>query len=418
MNLKDTKPGLIDCCQICYSKAIYEVLDLGYSGLCDSLLTNFQLNLLEKNYPLKLMRCRKCHLLQLNYVVDNEEVFHKEYPYKSGITKPLKELLHSTSKYCVKNFNFTKKPLAIDIGSNDGTLLEGFKKHNFKVLGVEPTNIAQIANKKGIKTIQKFFEKDAINLIKQNYKKADVITGTNIFAHINKLDTFMKGVKSLINPKSGIFLTESHYAGNIIDQMQFDSIYHEHLRFFLLKPLILLLKNYGFKIVDAAKIPNYAGSIRIAATLNKKAKIKKSVKKILDEENRKNFYKTSKYINFSKNVNKVRKNLSQLLWSLKLKNKRIVGVGCPGRSITLLSYCNITNQIIDYIAEQSTSLKLNMFTPTTHIKIIDEKNMIKKQPDYALILSWHYGKSVMKNLRKKGYKGKFIIPLPSPKIMN
>ena len=297
-------------------------------------------------------------------------------------------------------------------------MLEGFKKHNFKVLGVEPTNIAKIANKKGIKTIQKFFERDAINLIKQNYKKADVITGTNIFAHINKLDTFMKGVKSLINPKSGIFLTESHYAGNIIDQMQFDSIYHEHLRFFLLKPLILLLKNYGFKIVDATKIPNYAGSIRIAATLNKKAKIKKSVKKILDEENRKNFYKTSKYINFSKNVNRVRKNLSQLLWSLKLKNKRIVGVGCPGRSITLLSYCNITNQIIDYIAEQSTSLKLNMFTPTTHIKIIDEKNMIRKQPDYALILSWHYGKSVMKNLRKKGYKGKFIIPLPSPKIMN
>ena len=416
MSLKDTKPGLINSCQICYSKSVYEVLDLGYSGLCDSLLENYQLNLLEKNYPLKLIKCKKCHLLQLNYVVDNQEVFHKEYPYKSGITKPLRELLHSTSKYCVKNFNFTKNPLAIDIGSNDGTLLEGFKKLNFKVLGVEPTNISKIANKKGIKTLQKFFEKDAINFIKKNYKKADVITGTNIFAHVNKLDTFMKGVKVLINPKSGLFVTESHYAVNIINQMQFDSIYHEHLRFFLLKPLILLLKKYGFKVIDATKIPNYAGSIRITATLNHKMKTKDSVKKILNEENKKGFYKEKKYLSFSKNVHKVRKNLSNLLWQLKLKNKKIVGVGCPGRSITLLSYCNITNQIIDYIAEQSSSLKLNMFTPTTHIKIIDEKNMIKKQPDYALILSWHYGESVIKNLKKKGFKGKFIIPLPYPRI--
>ena len=141
-------------------------------------------------------------------------------------------------------------------------MLEGFKKLNFQVLGVEPTNISKIANKKGIKTLQKFFEEDAINHIKANYKKADVISGTNIFAHVNKLDTFVKGVRSLINPKTGIFITESHYAVNIVDQMQFDSIYHEHLRFFLLKPLILLLKNYGFKVIDASKIPNYAGSIR------------------------------------------------------------------------------------------------------------------------------------------------------------
>ena len=417
MNLKDTKPGIIKTCQVCNSKNVYEVLDLGYSGLCDSLLNKNQLKQREKNYPLKLMRCKKCQLLQLNYVVDNQKVFHKQYPYKSGITKTLKDLLHSTGKYCVKNFSFTKKPLAIDIGSNDGTLLEGFKKLNFQVLGVEPTNISKIANKKGIKTLQKFFEKDAINHIKANYKKADVISGTNIFAHVNKLDTFMKGVRSLINPNTGIFVTESHYAVNIIDQMQFDSIYHEHLRFFLLKPLILLLKNYGFKIIDATKIPNYAGSIRIAATLNHKIKTKNSVKKILKEEKRKGFYKNEKYKNFSKNVKKVKKNLIDLLWRLKLKKKKIVGVGCPGRSITLLSYCNITDKIIDYIAEQKTSLKLNMYTPTTHIKIIDEKNMIKKQPDYALVLSWHYGKAVMKNLKKKGYKGKFIIPLPYPKIV-
>ena len=417
MTVIDVKPGLIKACQICDSKKIYEILDLGYSGLCDSLLTKKDLNKYEKSYPLKLLRCKNCHLLQLNYVVDNKKVFHLKYPYKSGITKILKDLLQSTSKYCYENFNFTNSPLAIDIGSNDGTLLEGFKKYKFKVLGIEPTNIAKIANKKGIRTIQRFFEKDTIKLISKNYKKADVITGTNIFAHINKLNTLMQGVKKLLNPKTGIFVTESHYAVNIVDEMQFDSIYHEHLRFYLLKPLILLLQNYGFKVIDAVKIPNYAGSIRVTATLNKKLKQKKSVLKIINEEKRRGFYGTKKYTQYSSDVKKVKKNLNEILFKLKSDNKKIVGVGCPGRSITLLAYCNITNQLIDYIAEQSTSLKLNLFTPSTHIKIIDEKKMLKDQPDYALILSWHYGKNVMKNLRQKGYKGKFILPLPNPKII-
>ena len=418
MTIYDTKPGIIQKCQICNSKNIYEILDLGHSGLCDSLLTEKAINNPEKSYPLKLLKCKQCHLLQLNYVVDNKEVFHLDYPYKSGITKTLKDLLHSTSKYCIDNFKFSKKPLVIDIGSNDGTLLEGFKKNGFKVLGVEPTNIAKLANKKGIKTIQKYFDKNTANFIKKKFNKAEVITGTNIFAHINKLDTLMKGVKSLLNTKNGIFVTESHYAVNILNEMQFDSIYHEHLRFYLLKPLILLLKKYGFKVIDAVKIPNYAGSIRVTATLNNKMIQKKSVLNILKEEKKNGFYNYKIYDQYSKKVKKIKNDLNKMLWKLKLKKKKIIGVGCPGRSITLLAYCNITNQLIDYVAEQSSSLKLNMFTPTTHIKIIDEKNMIKKQPDYALILSWHYGKSVIKNLKKKGYKGKFIIPLPTPKIVN
>ena len=129
-------------------------------------------------------------------------------------------------------------------------------------MGVEPTNIAKLANKKGIRTIQRFFDKNTANLIKKKFYKAEVITGTNIFAHINKLDSLMKGVKNLLDPNKGVFVTESHYAVNILDEMQFDSIYHEHLRFYLLKPLIFLLNKYGFKVIDASRIPNYAGSIR------------------------------------------------------------------------------------------------------------------------------------------------------------
>ena len=418
MKIKDAEVGKIKHCQICNSSNLDNVVNLGFSGLCDSLLTYNDLNNSEESFPLNLLRCKNCQLLQLNYVVDNKQVFHLNYPYKSGITQPLKSYLHSTSAYVKEKFNFDKNPLAVDIGSNDGTLLEGFKNNNFKVLGVEPTNIAKIANRKGIKTIQKFFDMNTAKIIKKKYRKVEVITGTNIFAHVNKLDSFMRGVKLILNPTNGIFVTESHYAVNIINELQFDSIYHEHLRFFLLKPLITLMKSYGFKVVDAVKIPNYGGSIRIAATLNSKIPVNKNVVNILKMEKNKGFYKSNKYTKFKNDVYKVKKNLLSMLWRLKLKNKKIVGVGCPGRSITLLSFCGINDQILDYIAEQSSSLKLNLFTPSTHIKILDEKILLKNQPDYALILSWHYGKNIIKNLRKRGYKGKFIIPLPYPKILN
>ena len=339
MKVRDAKAGKIKYCQICNSTNLEKIVELGFSGLCDSLLTKKDLDSFEKSFPLNLFRCKICQLLQLNYIVDNKEVFHPNYPYKSGITSPLKKYLYNTSSYVIKNFNFSKNPLAVDIGSNDGTLLEGFKYNNFKVLGVEPTNIAKIANKKGIKTIQSFFDIYTARNIKKRFIKAEVITGTNIFAHVNKLDSFMRGVKLILNPKNGIFVTESHYAVDIVNELQFDSVYHEHLRFFLLKPLIKLMQMYGFKVIDAVRIPNYGGSIRVTATLNSKIPTNKNVNNILKSEKKKGFYTTNKYKIFAKNIFKVKQNLLKILRNLKLRNKRIVGVGCPGRSITLLAFC-------------------------------------------------------------------------------
>ena len=415
----DEKFGKVNYCHVCNSKKLTSVVKIGSTGLCDSLLTENQIKKKkEKSYPLNLYRCKKCQLLQLDYIVNNKKVFHLKYPYKSGITKRLKELLYANSEYLKKNFNFSKKPLAIDIGSNDGTLLEGFKKKNFEVLGVEPTNIANLANKRGIKTIKKFFDINTAKFIKKNFKNAEVITGTNIFAHVNKLNSFVEGVKMLLDKKTGLFVTESHYAVDIIDDLQYDSIYHEHLRFYLLKPLKILMEKYGFKIIDAVRIPNYAGSIRVIATLNKKIKPKPSVNKILNMEKNRGFYSDKKYKKFSKDVFKSRNQIIKLLKNLKNKGKSIVGIGCPGRSITLLAFCKINNKIFDYIAEQKTSLKLNLYTPNTHLQVLDEKIFFKNQPNYAFLLSWHYKKSIMRNLRKKGFKGKFIVPLPFPKIVN
>ncbi len=416
MKGKNTKFGKINSCQICNSKKLQKVIAMGSTGLCDSLLTKKQLKK-EKSYPLNLYRCKNCDLLQLDYIVNNKEVFHLKYPYKSGITKPLTKLLQSTSKYVRDNFKFSKNPFAIDIGSNDGTLLEGFKKKKFKVLGVEPTDIAKLANKKGINTVQSFFDLKLAKKISKKFPKAQVISGTNIFAHVSELNSLMQGVKILLDRKEGLFVTESHYAVNIINQLQYDSIYHEHLRFYLLKPLNILMNMHGFKIIDAMKIPNYGGSIRIIASLNKNIKPSKNVKKLLKYEKTNGFYTSKKYIQFNRDIKKNKEKLTNLLKKLKKNKKRIVGIGCPGRCITLLAYCKINNKIIDYIAEQSTSLKLNLYTPNSHLQVLDEKYFFKNQPEYALILSWHYSNSVMKNLRKKGYKGKFIVPLPVPKII-
>ena len=177
------------------------------------------------------------------------------------------------------------------------------------------------------------------------------------------------------------------------------------------------MEKHGFKIIDAIRIPNYGGSIRICATLNKSITPNKNVKQLLDFEKKRGFFKSSKYKKFSKDVVKNKNNLLNILRKIKREGKNIVGIGCPGRSITLLSYCNINREIIDYIAEQNTSLKLKLFTPNTHIPVLDEENFFENQPEYALILSWHYGRSIIKNLRTKGYKGKFIVPLPFPKII-
>tara|TARA_A100001015_G_scaffold132086_1_gene146611 strand:- start:1497 stop:2726 length:1230 start_codon:yes stop_codon:yes gene_type:complete len=404
-------------CQICNSKKIERIISLGATGLCDTLLTYKETKSKEKSYPLNLMRCKNCQLLQLDYIVNNKELFHLNYPYKSSITKPLVKLLQGTPVYLKQKFKFSKNPLAIDIGSNDGTLLKGFKKVKFETLGIEPTNISKIANRNGIKTIQRFFNISTANYISKKYKKASVITGTNLFAHVDKLNSFMKAIKILLDPKKGVFVTESHYAVDIIEDLQYDSIYHEHLRFYLVKPLIHLMEKHGFKIIDAIRIPNYGGSIRISATLNTDLKPNKNIKRLIDFEKRKGFYDKKKYKNFSKDVIKSKNNLIKILKNIKRKGENIVGIGCPGRSITLLSYCKINRNILDYIAEQSSSLKLNLFTPNTHIPVLDEENFFENQPEYALILSWHYGKSIMKNLRRKGYKGKFIVPLPFPKII-
>jgi len=416
MNLKI---GKLNNCQICQGKNFQKIINFGKITPCDSLIKKIDLDKKQKKYPLNLIRCRDCGLVQIDYVVDPKELFHLKYPYKSGITKDLKNNLEKISKHvseiCKKNSN----KLVVDIGSNDGSILKGFKKIGYNVLGVEPTDIAKVAKKNGITTMQNFFSINVANKIKKKYGPASIVTASNVFAHISQIEDLLKGVSILLDD-DGVFVTESHYLGSIIESLQFDSIYHEHLKYYSIKPMIILFEKYNFILEKVEKISNYGGSIRVYARKKnnkRKYKVGKSVRNLLKQEIIKGYYKDETFKKFRKKIYEFKNKFKSLVFNLNKKNKKIIGIGCPGRAMTLLEFCKFNSKSISYIAEQKESLKLGMYTPGTKIPVVDEKKAIKSQPDYAIMLSWHYAKTIIKNLRKMGLKSKIIIPLPSIKFI-
>jgi hypothetical protein len=415
-SIDSVREGYIDFCQICGSNDLQQVIDMGFHAPCDSLLTKEMLKIPEKTYPLKLVRCRECGLVQIDYVVDTKELFYPAYPYRSGITETLRKNLHGISSHMVSKLCLQKNSLVVDIGSNDGTILEGFKNIGMRVFGVEPTDIADIANHNGIETLKEFFSLDAAKKIVDKYGKASVVTAANVFAHISGLFGLIEGVDYLLEDE-GVFITESHYQLDILKTLQYDSIYHEHLRYYLIKPLIRLFNNNGFTLIDVERIPNYGGSIRVYAKKGLNHPVSENVDKLIDLENKDRTYDEATYEEFSLKIQLSRKKLRSLMISLAQDDKKVVGIGCPGRCATLLTYCGITPDLLPYIAEQETSLKLGMFTPCTHIPVEDEALMLKEQPEYALILSWHYAQPIIKTLRAKGLRSKIIIPLPEINII-
>jgi hypothetical protein len=412
----DLCEGHIASCQICGAKDLKFVIDLGHQAPCDTLLTSEQLNLEEKTYPLRVFWCEVCCLAQIDYVVPPESLFYAEYPYRSGITPTLVKYLKGLSSVVMEKFGFRPPGLVVDIGSSDGTLLSGFKEKGFKVLGVEATNVAQIANKAGIDTIQNFFNEELAHGIVKNHGNASVVTATNVFAHIASLGDMIRGVEHLIS-ENGLFVTESHYLLDIIKTVQYDSIYHEHLKFYSLKSIIRLFEYYDFTVVDVERIENYGGSIRVFAAKGKSMPISESINSLLAEEEKSGLYDFSTFEEFSRQTLKAKHELQELSLQAFSQQKRFVGVGCPGRSSTLLNYCNMDKQLMPYIAEQSTSLKLGLHLPGKHIPIVDEAIMFQEQPEYAVMLSWHYWEPIVKKLRGKGLKSKIVIPLPELKIL-
>jgi len=399
-------------CDICSSENLVKFLDLGQHPPPLNFLSKE--NEEEEKFPLELYFCNSCGLVQLGSNVDPNIMF-KEYLYTSGVSLAFKKHLESLAKMLIERFKLTSSDLVIDIASNDGTLLSYFSSHSIKVLGVEPSTTAKIAEENGIHTINEFFDETIAEKIFNKYGHAKVITATNVFAHVSKLDSFIKGVKKVLTD-DGVFVTESQYLLDVVNKLAYDTIYHEHLRYYGLKQLIQLFNAYELQVFDAERIDAQGGSIRVFTANKEKFKISNSVNKILEDEENNKLSSLQTFLKFSEKVKENKRKIRKILLKLKSDNKKIVGLSAPARSCTLLNYWEINSEFLDYIVEKS-ALKIGKFTPGTHIKVLDDKKLIEDQPDFALLLSWHFGESIINKFRKDGYKGKIIVPLPEPKIL-
>ena len=408
------KYKLIKSCQISGSKDLEKVLSL---GLIPPVNQMSKVNYSPKDqifFPTEIYYSPISKLVQLGIEVDKKILFPKQYPYTSSTTKNLRDNFNNLSKEVLKNYNLSKEDLVIDIGSNDGNLLSNFKNTS-RILGITPENIGKIARKKGIPTILKYFTFSLSKKIVSKYGKAKIVTATNVFAHIANVDSILKGIKKLLKT-DGVFINESHYLKTLVDNNQFDTIYHEHLRYYSLCSLQYLYNKHGMEIIEAKKIKTHGGSIRVYASIKGKYKINPKVKKMISIEKETLFKKDLFKLNYKVKRSKL---LFFKLIEKIIKNKsKIYGISAPSRATTLINYFGVTRDIIDCILEIDGSKKINHFLPGTDIPILNEKKLYFDQPDYVLILSWHISKEIIINLKKRGYKGKFIVPLPNPKIIN
>ena len=401
-------------CYICSSTSLTNFLNLGNHPPPLNFVTKERLLDRNEAFPLQVFFCSNCGLVQLGDAVDPKIMF-KEYLYTSGISTAFRTHLESFTEKLVERFSPNKDDLVIDIASNDGTLLQFFKNSGLRVLGVEPSNIADIAKENGIQTVNDFFNEEVAKQILDENGQAKIITITNAFAHIKDLDSLMNGIKILLK-EDGVFVSESQYLVDIIEKLEYDTIYHEHLRYYCLKPLIQLFEKYNMEVFDCERISSHGGSIRVYASLKGKFTKSDNVKNIIDYEDKLKLSEIETYQAFAKKIYENKNKLIALLSKIKADGHNIVGISAPARSSTILNFCNINSENLDYIAEKST-LKFGKFTPGSHIKVVDDNQLVIDQPDFALLLSWHLSDSIVAKIRDDGFKGKIILPLPEPKII-
>ncbi len=407
----------VEVCRMCKNNQLTKFLDLGYHPPSDNFLSKEDLDKPETTYPLTVLLCENCGLCQLGFVVPPNLMYNSEYPYETSMNKKGVEHFTNAADSIFLKLKLEQDSFVVDIGSNVGVLLTGFLQKGVKVLGVEPSsNISKKANENGIQTISEFFTLPIAKKILKENGKANLITGTNVFAHIDDLDEFVESVKILLD-ENGVLVIEAPYLQNMIDNVEYDTIYHEHLSYISLKPMLKFFQSKKMDIFDVEHHFIHGGSLRYFICHEGKRKITSNINKFLEEENKKNLHSIINLQNFSKQVEEQRTRLLELLLKLKKNGHKIVGVSAPAKGNTLLNFCKIDKNFLDFITEKS-SLKIGKYTPGTHIQVLSDERLIEDKPDYALILAWNFATEIMENNNEfKNQGGKFIIPIPYPKII-
>jgi SAM-dependent methyltransferase len=404
-------------CHMCQSIHLSLVIDLGMHPHSDDFLNEKRLSEVEHMYQLRLVSCDDCGLLQIDYFVNPEILYQTNYVYESSITKGGVAHYKQMAADISEKFNFKKGSLAIDIGSNVGVLLAGFKEQGFSVLGVDPAEkVVAKANASGIETIVDFFSKQVAATIVASKGKSQIITGTNVFAHLHDIDSATEGIRILLDD-DGVLVIEAPYAVDMIREVEYDTIYHQHIGYLSVKPMVAYFKKFDLELFDVIHRDIHGGTLRYYVGHAGKHKVTSAVLDALTVENDFGLYSKERLKRFADEVYAQRRELRALLDSLRAEGKKIVGISAPAKGNTLLNFCGIDTYLVTFLSEKS-NFKQGLYTPGTHIPIYGDEKVLENQPDYALILAWNFAEEIMKNMQEYRSKGgKFIIPIPRPIVI-
>ena len=407
-------------CMICGSKTLTKYLDLGESALANSYLNPVDVkksNFTEFKAPLEVYFCNYCHLAQLLHIVDRKLLF-SEYAYFSSTSPQLLTHFDNYAEEVFSNFPDQARKLTFEIASNDGILLKPFKKRGARVLGIDPAkNIAEKANNDGIETLPEFFRSEIVPALVKKYGRAGVILANNVLAHTDVLPDIIRGISQFLD-KKGVFVFEFQYLYDLLKKNEFDNTYHEHICYFSLAPIMLMLEKNGLEAFRIQHVDTQGGSLRVYAGLLPIAfKKDGSVDHFLNLERKEKLNEAETYHKFASMPPLVKEGLKTMLVDFSSKGKKVVGYGAPAKGNTLLQYAGVTKDEIRYIIDNAPS-KQGKLTPGTHIPIVAPEVLKKDTPDYILILAWNYASSIIE--REKWFSergGKFIIPVPLPHIV-